>query len=223
MRVTVGPPLLMINHGSTFMVTDLNGIINQDDFLGIFTDDTRFLSYYNCYADGASWIRLRSTTTTYYASQIYLINPELTTEDGVIPKGSLSLTVSRTVDGGIHEDLDLTNYGLERVRFNLEIALRSDFADITEVMSNKFIRRGSVQTRWDEASTELHTTYKNKDFCRSLIYQLRNYTSQPDYANGRISFEVVLEPGESWHTCGKFILVLNDKFGLTIMVSSRLA
>lgn len=158
MRITVGPPLLTINYGSTFMVTDLNGIINQDDFLGIFTDDTRFLSYYTCYADGSEWIRLRSTTTTYYASQIYLINPELTTEDGVIPKGSLSLTVSRTVDGGIHEDLDLTNYGLERVRFNLEIALRSDFADITEVMSNKFIRRGSVQIRWDEASKELHTT-----------------------------------------------------------------
>jgi glycogen debranching enzyme len=210
MRVTVGSPLLTINHGSTFMVTDLNGTINQDNFLGIFTDDTRFLSYYVCHADGVPWIRLRSTTTTYYASQIYLINPELTTENGVIPKGSLALTVSRTVDGGIHEDLDLTNYSLGPVKFNLEIALRSDFADITEVMSNKFVRRGSVQTKWDEASKELHTTYKNKDFSRSLIYQLRNCTSQPNYANGRISFEVVLDRGESWHTCGKFILVLND-------------
>jgi glycogen debranching enzyme len=210
MKVTVGPPFLTINHGSTFMVTDLNGLINQKNFLGIFTDDTRFLSYYGCYADGEEWVLLRSTATTYYASQVYLTNPELTTEDGIIPKGSLSLTISRTVDGGIHEDLDLTNYGLKRVKFNLEIALRSDFGDITEVMANQFVRRGSIETKWNEASNELHTTYKNKDFCRSLIYQPKNYSSQPYYANGRVSFEVALEPGESWHTCGKFILVLNN-------------
>lgn len=193
------------------MVTDLNGEINQNNFLGIFTDDTRFLSYYACYADGIPWILLRSTTTTYYASQIYLTNPELTTEEGVIAKGSLSLTVSRTVEGGIHEDLDLTNYSLQRVRFSLEIALRSDFADIMEVQSGKYIRRGSIQTKWNEADNELHTTYKNQDFHRCLIYQPRNYSSQPNYANGRVTFEVVLEPGESWHTCGNFILVLNDQ------------
>jgi hypothetical protein len=35
MRVTVGPPVLTINHGSTFMVTDLDGQINPDTSLGV--------------------------------------------------------------------------------------------------------------------------------------------------------------------------------------------
>lgn len=52
MRVTVGPPYLTINHGSTFMVTALDGQINQENPLGIFADDTRFLSHYACYVDG---------------------------------------------------------------------------------------------------------------------------------------------------------------------------
>lgn len=192
------------------MVTDLNGQINRDNPLGIFADDTRFLSYYACYADGNPWILLRSTTTTYYAARIYLTNPEFTTEDETIPKGSLSLTISRTVEEGIHEDLDLTNYGLKTVSFSLEISLRSDFADIFEVNSRQFVRRGCIETRWDGERNELYTTYKNKDFYRCLRYQPRNYTSQPHYANGRVTFKVVLEPGATWHACGNYILVNND-------------
>ena len=33
----------------------------------------------------------------------------------------------------MHEDLDITNHGRRPVRFNLEIAIRSDFADVFEV------------------------------------------------------------------------------------------
>jgi NAD(P)-dependent dehydrogenase (short-subunit alcohol dehydrogenase family) len=80
---------LTINHGSTFMVTDLDGLIEPDSLLGIFANDTRFLSYYGCYLDGNPWIRLRSTTTTYYAARIYLTNPEFTTQDIPLVKTSL--------------------------------------------------------------------------------------------------------------------------------------
>lgn len=211
MRVNVGPPVLTINHGSTFMVTDLSGQINHNGLLGIFADDTRFLSYYACYVDGHPWIRLMSTTTMYYAARIYLINPTFTFANGTIAENTLSLIVSRTVEEGIHEDLDLANHGLETINFSLEISLRSDFADIFEVTSRKFVRRGHMETRWNAQQSELHTTYTNRDFYRCLTYQLRNCTSPPYYANGRIIFEVVLEPGATWHTCGNYILVDNDR------------
>jgi hypothetical protein len=108
MRVTVGPPVLTIHHGSTFMVTDLDGQVTSDTSLGIFANDTRFLSHYACYIDGQPWVTLRSTVTTYYSAQIYVTNPELMTDAGQIPAGTLPLSISRTVDAGIHEDLDLT-------------------------------------------------------------------------------------------------------------------
>jgi glycogen debranching enzyme len=207
MRVTVGPPVLTIHHGSTFMVTDLDGQVTSDTSLGIFANDTRFLSHYSCYIDGQPWVTLRSTVTTYYSAQIYVTNPELMTDAGQIPAGTLPLSISRTVDAGIHEDLDLTNYGLHPVSFNLEIALRSDFADLFEVQSQTFIRRGHIETEWDKEQSKLCSAYRNADFYRCLIYQLQNSSSHPCYANGRVVFEVKLDPGESWHTCGKFILV----------------
>ncbi len=210
MRISVGPPVLTINHGNTFMVTDLNGQINSKAMLGIFADDTRFLSYYACYIDGHAWQRLTSTTTTYYAARIYLLNPRFTSKDGVVEAGTISLVMSRAVEQGIHEDLDLTNYGPRTVRFMLEISLRSDFADIFEVKADQFVRRGRIETHWHEAQQELSTTYRNGDFYRRLIYRSRHWSSYPYYANGRVIFEITLEPGQTWHACGDYILADNE-------------
>jgi hypothetical protein len=124
-EITVGAPLLTINQGNTFMVTDLNGQIAADSDLGVFADDTRFVSYYEISADGNAWRRLSSAATTHYSSRAYLISEGFETEAGSIPSGTLGLVVTRTIDAGIHEDLDVTNYGLTPVKFNLEVALRS--------------------------------------------------------------------------------------------------
>jgi len=206
-RVSVGPPTLTINQGSTFMVTEQDGQITTDGELGVFANDTRFVSYYATFANGQSWERLNSSATAYYAVRIYLTNPELVTEDGPIPQGTLEFLINRVALGeGIHEDLDITNYGLEPIRFNLEISLRSDFADIFEVKSHQLVRRGHIVSRWDNEQKELRTFYTNGDFQRCFTYHLNNYTSPPEYGNGRINFEVKLAAGESWHSCCYYIL-----------------
>jgi hypothetical protein len=51
---------------------------------------------------------------------IVCMNQPFATEEGDVPEGTLALVISRTVGEGIHEDLDITNYGLSPVRFNLE-------------------------------------------------------------------------------------------------------
>jgi hypothetical protein len=54
------------------------------------------------------------------------------------------------------------------VRFNLEIAIRADFADIFEVKSNQIVRRGRITTSWSDKRQVLRITYRNKDFCREV-------------------------------------------------------
>lgn len=206
MRISVGLPILTINHGSTYMVSDLNGQVNHDSHQGIFSDDTRFLSHYSTYIDGHPWTRLSSTVTTYYAARIYLVNPKFTSRDGTINKGDISLVISRAVEQSIHEDLELTNYGTKQVTFNLEIALRSDFADIFEVEKREFVRRGHIETKWNLEHQELDTSYQNDDFYRCLTYKISDSQSKPHYANGRINFAIQLEPGESWQASGDYIL-----------------
>ena len=209
-EITVGPPLLSINQGATFMVTDLGGEIQADTEQGVFADDTRFVSYYAISANGVPWQRLNSAATAYFAARVYLTNAVVATEDGDVPAGTLSLIISRTVGDGIHEDLDIVNHGLLPVRFNLEVALRSDFADLFEVKLGRLVRRGRIVTWWHERRSELETSYANRDFRRSLVYRLLNNTSPPGYANGRVTFEVELGPGATWHTCCHYLFVRDE-------------
>ena len=204
--ISVGPPVLTINHSSTFMVTDLSGAIAADGEQGVFASDTRFVSYYGIFANGEPWIRLASAVTASHSARITLTNGTFATEEGKIPQGTLALIISRAVSEGIHEDLDVTNYGLVAVRFNLEIALRSDFADLFEVKSHEFVRRGHIVTAWTEKAGELRTAYSNRDFRRQFVYRVARTTSRPAYANGRISFAIELDPGATWHVCGEYVL-----------------
>jgi len=168
--ITVGPPVLTINHNTTFMVTDQRGEIDTESEQGIFAGDTRFVSFYQIYVNQARWELLTSATTGYHTARLCLTNPAILTEDGEIPAGHVGLTVTRSVSDGVHEDLDVTNYSLGSVRFNLEVALRSDFADIFEVRSRAFTRRGRTASTWDPRRAELTTRYDHLDFHRRLVY-----------------------------------------------------
>ena len=57
-KITVGPPVLTINKGSTFMVTDHGGEITPTAAQGVFADDTRFVSSYRLWIDGQPWQRV---------------------------------------------------------------------------------------------------------------------------------------------------------------------
>ena len=59
-KITVGPPVLTINKGSTFMVTDHNGEIDPHEPQGVFAEDTRFVSSYRLWINGARWQRVTS-------------------------------------------------------------------------------------------------------------------------------------------------------------------
>lgn len=194
-EVTVGPPVLTINQGNTFVVSDLSGQIAADSEQGVFSNDTRFVSYYSVSANGEPWQRLSSSVVSYYAERIYLTNPIIETEDGLIEPGTVSLTICRDVGEGIRENFSLTNYGLKRARFNLEVAIRNDFADIFEVRAHKFVRRGRVESSWDATAKKLTASYTNRDFKRVFVYQLTECSAVSHMANGRIVFELDLEPG----------------------------
>src|SRR5262249_16141311 len=79
------------------------------------------------------------------------------------------------------------------------------FADLFEVKTGQLVRRGRIVTRWHGA--ELETSYANRDFHRKLIFRPVASTSPPEYANGRVTFDVQLAPGARSHTCCHYVLV----------------
>jgi glycogen debranching enzyme len=200
-EVMVGPPLSTINHGNTFVLSEPDGAIRPHTDQGIYSRDTRYVSGYRLFADGERWVLQNSGAVAYFAFRAYLINPRIVTEYGEIEAGSIGMTFRRSVREGIHEDIDLHNYSTKRARFNLEVALRNDFADIFEVKAKRVIRKGNVTMRWDPDKSELLTTYRRGQFWRSFKFHVADSGSPPCIANGRINFFVDLAPGQSWHTC----------------------
>src|SRR5262245_17133700 len=201
LKVEVGPPQIAIHHGQTVLVTELDAQIAWPSDRGLFFFDTRVLSSWAIYANGVSWDLLNGGAASYYSSKVYLTNRAIPTEEGEIPPRTLGLVVSRSISGGMHEDLDVTNHSTKAVRFQLEIVLRSDFADIFEVKSGNIVRRGRITTEWSPAAQQLRTEYRNGDFIRSLTVASEAACTKAVYANGRISFEVSLAAGELWHCC----------------------
>jgi glycogen debranching enzyme len=207
MEVTVGPPVLTINNGDTFLITELDGSITSASDQGLYSRDTRFLSGYELYINGKRWTLLNSGAIAHYASQTHLVNPLVVTEeDTSILPGTVGLLLGRTLGDTLHDDIDVRNYSGKHLHFILEMLLRSDFADIFEVKAKELTRRGQIDTAWDSDRQELATRYARGDFHRSLIVRL-NCGSKALYANGRIAFEISLEAGQAWRTCCAYDLV----------------
>jgi glycogen debranching enzyme len=69
------------------------------------------------------------------------------------------------------------------------------------------VRRGRITTEWSEPLQKLGTTYRNQDFLRAVHIGTRHEDRRAAYANGRLSFEVGIDPGQTWHCCLIYDLV----------------
>jgi len=203
-KVQVGPPQIAVHQGQTVLISDEDGQIGWPSERGLYFMDTRLISSWSIYANGAPWVLLNGGAIAYYAARIFLTNGDVLTQDGPIAARTISLVISREIDGGMHEDLDITNHGTTAVRFNLEVAPRCDFADTFEAKANKIIRRGQISTMWSPETQALSNTYRNADFMRSVT--ITAVGAPALYSNGRLSFQVELAPGASWHCCLRYDL-----------------
>src|SRR5216683_5774641 len=148
----------------------------------------------------------------YNVARIFQTNRAFVSEDGPIAARTLGLVIGRQIDGGLHEDIEITNNSQNPVRFNLEIAIRADFADIFEVKSNQIVRRGRITTSWSDKRQVLRISYRNKDFCREVIVRPDGGDGEPMVnANGRLSFDIALKAGQAWHRCLVYDLVDGKK------------
>ena len=51
-EVSVGPPVITINHGHTFLISEFDGSITNASDQGLYCRDTRYVSCYQLYIDG---------------------------------------------------------------------------------------------------------------------------------------------------------------------------
>jgi glycogen debranching enzyme len=207
-KVQVGPAQIAIHQGLTVLVTEPDGQVNWPSNHGLYFRDTRVISAWAIYANGESWDLLNGGAIAPHAARIFLTNHAFKSEDGPIAARTLGLMIARHIEGGMHEDIDITNNSRNPVRFNLEIAIRADFADIFEVKSDDIVRRGRITTSWSDKRQVLRLTYRNRDFCREVIVNAGAGDGEPAVnANGRLSFDVALKAGQAWRRSLTYDLV----------------
>src|SRR3984957_19179557 len=163
-KVQVGPAQIAIHQGQSVLLTEPDGQVNWPSKSGLYFRDTRVISAWAIYANGELWDLLNGGAVAPHAARIFQTNRAFETEDGPVAARTLGLVIGRHIDGGLHEDIEITNNSQKPVRFNLEVPIRADFAAIFEARRAGTVGPGHMVSSWAAKRQILRLTYRNKDF-----------------------------------------------------------
>ncbi|ADJ29659.1 glycogen debranching N-terminal domain-containing protein [Nitrosococcus watsonii] len=209
-KITVKPGRIILNDGSTFLVTSADGAIDENQAEGLFVQDTRLISHYELTLNRHRLLLLASSNITHHSALYVYTNSELETLKGILPKNCLVVSQQRDLVNCMHEDIDITNWHEEQVMFQMVLSIRSDFADIFQVKSKQLLIRGHIETTWQDGKLTVQY-HSGESFHRGLIITTNNASSPPHNANGRLVFDIALEPGESWHLGLNYTALVDGK------------
>jgi glycogen debranching enzyme len=210
MEIKIGEPHRTIHYDYSVLITEPDGTFAPPTEKGLYFRDTRLISAWRVTVGGQPWMLLNSANETYCLTRAVLTNPAVPTPCGCVPEHTLQLTISRAVANGLHEDLDIQNYGMADTRFTLEIEVESDFADFFEVKGRNVVQRPGMISSWSEDDQTLLQLYRHGEFLRGVSLRFRSNASKPSFANGKVTFPVVLSPRGRWHTCVLYELLDGD-------------
>ncbi|MGJ3248559.1 MAG: glycogen debranching N-terminal domain-containing protein [Elainellaceae cyanobacterium] len=151
-------PTLTLKDNDLFLITDTLGNISGclddqiDTSLGLFCQDTRFLSRLELQIAGQPPILLSSTAQRGFAISALCANPYI--QDG-IPAETIGIQRSIVLQGGVFEELTITNYRTQPVKFELSLSFDADFADLFEIRGRVRQLRGTMMRRIHNDATEL--------------------------------------------------------------------
>ncbi len=140
-------PTLTIKDDDIFLVTDTLGNISgclMDDrtaSMGLFCNDTRFLSRLELQIEGRSPVLLSSTAEKGFLLSILCTNPHI--EDRLKPD-TLGIRREIAVSGALFEEIEVSNYSTIPVSFEISISFNSDFVDLFEIRGAHREKQGKL-------------------------------------------------------------------------------
>src|SRR5438477_9903274 len=190
MEVQIGPAVLTVHADDEVLVCDPDGRLSSTKEQGFFAADTRFVSGYRLRLGRTQPVLLNSAVIQPWSARFEFTNAAVPALAGAIPPQTLHLRLDRTVGNGVHEDYDLTNHSARAVDLEVEVSFECDFADLFDVKRGELVRRGSLQSEWDERKGRLTTRYRHDDFERGFRIDVVDAGSDPEFANGGILFRL---------------------------------
>jgi glycogen debranching enzyme len=190
---------LTILEGSTFCVSDELGDISEPT-MGLFADDTRFLSRWVLTINGARPLVLSSRKVEYYSAAFFLRNPVV----GGLRHDEISIARERFIGDSMQEHLVVSNHSSRRVTFDLGIELGNDFADIFAVKAYDFALGDPEQAKpLPPAVAPVYEADDNQFVFAVSDNRFNGLTqvvlSERGEADGStVTYRIELEPREAW-------------------------
>lgn len=147
-------PTLTLKDDDLFLITDTIGNIagclatDQTVSMGLFCRDTRFLSRLELQVEGRSPILLSSSAEKGFVLSVLCTNPRI---EGQLQAETIGIERELVLNGGLFEELKVTNYSTSPVRFELSLSFDADFIDLFEVRGAQRDRRGKLLRHLAEA------------------------------------------------------------------------
>lgn len=145
-------PTLTLKDNDLFLITDTLGNISGcledqiDTSLGLFCRDSRFLSRLELQFEGQPPILLSSTAQRGFALSALCANPYIVSnaKRSVFPAETIGIQRDLVLQGGLFEELTLTNYSTQPVEFEFSLSFDADFADLFEIRGRVRQQRGTM-------------------------------------------------------------------------------
>jgi glycogen debranching enzyme len=154
--------------GRSVLVADLAGRIPRQDPIGLYVDNTRFLSALEVTADGRQ-------PSTISASPVggdgFLSYAELQETD-LVPKASAYLETTHFVGEGMRTILRVTSFAPRALSLELAIHPEADFADSEEADHGERQQTADTEAAWDEAISELRIRYCHPRLDRRTVIRV---------------------------------------------------
>jgi len=187
---------LTILEGSTFCLSDERGDI-ADPVMGLFAEDTRFLSRWILTINGQRPLRLSSDKVEYFSAAFYLRNPIA----GGLDQDVLSIGRDRFIGDGMQEHIVVQNHAPHPVEFELELEVGTDFADIFAVKEHDFAlgHPDSASPLPELALGEFDPEGNQFVFVDGSKRLTQVLLSQPGEVNGSsVRYSIALQSREEW-------------------------
>jgi glycogen debranching enzyme len=141
---------MVVKQGDTFGIFDWYGDIHQigSGTQGIFHEDTRYLSRMELTINGHRPMLLSSSPREdNQLIVVDLTNPDFPLENGeMVLRGTVHILRSKFLwQSACHEKIKVMNFGLEPVKFTIELKFAADFIDIFEVRGTVREHKGKKQ------------------------------------------------------------------------------
>lgn len=195
---------LVLKDGDAFSLVDRFGDIDSVSRpeLGIYYQDTRFLSRLALRVEGARPLLLSSTIKEdNSALTVDLTNPDVEREGGVIvPRGTVHVFRSTILrNGTYHHRLRFHNYGRTDVDLSFVLEIEADYADLFEVRGMRRERRGRALPA-EVRGNEVLFAYEGLDG-RSRRTRIVFDPPFTQSTGSRFHFHVPLGPGKAATHC----------------------